>query len=122
MFTEQDRQFGIHFLRNRGTSVTAAALAATTPATATPATAPASASAAPGAGYRLDYEIGGFAFLRSHNGFRSGHAALRGLELISCLHFVQQRRGALVDQRRKGGRLLLAVVDISPQNAGGADD
>jgi hypothetical protein len=72
MLTEQDRQFGIHFPRNRGTGITAAA-----PATAAPATA-----------YGFDYQIGRFAFLRRHDRFRSRRAALHGLELISCLHFV----------------------------------
>ena len=78
MLTEQDRQFGIHFLRNRWTSVTAAA----------PATSATTSTAAAAAAYGFDDEIARFAFLRRHDGFLRRHAALHGLELISCLHFV----------------------------------
>src|SRR5580692_6062809 len=88
MLAEQDCQFGIHFLWNRGTGVTTAALPATTAATAPTASAAAPATPAP-ATYGFDYEIGRFAFLCCQGDFRSRHAALHGLQLISGLHFVQ---------------------------------
>ena len=52
MLTEQNPEFGIHFLRNRGASHTAAASPTTAPST----------TAAPATAYGFDYEIGRFAF------------------------------------------------------------
>ncbi len=89
MLTDQDRKFGIHFLRNRRARISGAA-----PSTTTAAPPTSSGPAAAGPPYGFDDQIGRLAFLGRHDGFRSRHAALRGLELIRCLDFVQQRREA----------------------------